>query len=139
MVMRLSHAFIIGLIGISALAGCSNANQGTTQTPPTANNSSSGGIANQEGYKTLLGVVSNTEAAVEAGDFTKAKAEFNNFEKNWKQVEDGVKVKSPDSYKAIEDSLNQVNGEFRGSQPDKQNVLTALQSLRKTISSVTTL
>lgn len=137
--MRLSHAFIIGLIGISALAGCSNANQGTMRTPPTASNSSSGGIPNQEGYKTLLGVVSNTEAAVEAGDFTKAKAEFNNFEKNWKQVEDGVKVKSPASYKAIEDSLNQVNGEFRGSQPGKQNVLTALQSLRKTISSVTTL
>ena len=124
--MRLSHAFTIGLIGISALAGCSNANQGTTRTSLTASNSSSSGIPNQEGYKTLLGVVSRTEAAVEARDFTKAKAEFNNFEKNWKQVEDGVKVKSPDTYKAIEDSLNQVNEEFRGSQPDKQNVLTAL-------------
>lgn len=137
--MRFSHVLVIGSISILALVGCSNANQGTTQTSPTANNSSSSGTATQEGYKSLLGVVSNTKAAVEAGDFTKAKAEFNNFEKNWKQVEDGVKVKSPDSYKNIEDSLNQVNREFRGSQLNKQNVLAALQSLGATISSVATL
>lgn len=137
--MRFSHVLIIGSIGVLALVGCSNANQGTTQTSPTANISSSGGTAAQEGYKSLLGIVSNTKAAVEAGDFTKAKAEFNNFEKNWKQVEDGVKVKSPDSYKNIEDSLNRVNREFRGSQLNKQNVLAALQSLGETIRSVTTL
>jgi septal ring factor EnvC (AmiA/AmiB activator) len=84
----------------------------------------------------VLCVVSNTKAAVEAGNFSKANTEFSQFEDNWKQVEDGIKAKSSDRYKAIEDSLDRVTGELKGSQPNKQQVLSDLQSMENNINSV---
>lgn len=138
--IRLKHLLVIGVISLLGLAGCNTTQQSTTQTSPTASPAFSVGAAGvtapKEGFNSLLGVVSSTRAAVEAGNFAKAKAEFAKFEDNWKQVEDGVKAKSPASYKAIEDSLDQVRGDLKGSGPNKQKVLAALQALDKNITGV---
>lgn len=137
--VRLNYVLIIGAIALLTLVGCSSPNQSTTQTPagsPAPNTGAAGVTTPQLGYQSLLGVVANTRAAVEAGNYAQAKAEFNKFEGNWKQVEDGVKAKSADSYKVIEDSLDRVTGQLRGAQPNKQQVLTDLQSLEKNINGV---
>jgi hypothetical protein len=55
------------------------------------------------------------------------------FEASWKIVEDGVKAKSSDTYKAIEGSLDTVKGEFKNKLPDKTKVLAALQSLSQSL------
>lgn len=135
---RPSFVLIIGAISLLSLVGCNSDKVADTQTSPEASQGSSvGATGSQSGFNSLLGVVSNTKAAVEAGNFAKAKDEFNKFEGNWNKVEDGVKAKSPTSYKAIEDNADQVNGELKASTPNKAKVLTALQSLQKNINSVT--
>lgn len=101
----------------------------------TASNSATGQTASK-GFDGLLEVVSNTKADVQAGDFTKAQNDFNNFETYWSQVEDGVKTKSSESYDAVESSMDKISGELSSNQPNKDKALTELQNLEKTINSV---
>lgn len=133
--MKQHQVLIVAAISVLVLAGCTNAQQSTTQTSPVASPAATG-QASKAGVDSLLSVVSNTKTAVEAGDFAKAKTNFDKFEDNWEQVEDGIKAKSADSYKAIEDSLDRVTGQLKGSQPNKEIVLKELQSLENNINSV---
>ncbi|PSM49610.1 DUF4363 domain-containing protein [Chroococcidiopsis sp. CCALA 051] len=133
--MKRHQVLIVAAISVLVLAGCTNAQQPTIQTSPAASPVATG-QTDRAGVDRLLSVVSNTKVAVEAGNFSKANTEFSQFEDNWKQVEDGIKAKSSDRYKAIEDSLDRVTGELKGSQPNKQNVLADLQSMENNINSV---
>lgn len=132
--IRFSHVLMVGAISILALTGCNNAE--TIQSSPEAISAAPVATTSTAGYPELLAVVTGTKTSVEAGDYAKAKTEFAKFEDNWKPVEDGIKVKSGDSYKAIEDGLDTINAEFKGSTPNKDKVLTALQSMETTINSV---
>jgi len=129
------QVLIVAAIGVLVLAGCTNTPQSTTQNSPAASPVATG-QTDRAGVDRLLSVVSNTKAAAEAGNFSKANMEFSQFEDNWKQVEDGIKAKSSDRYRAIEDSLDRVTGELKGSQPNKQQVLADLQSMENNINSV---
>lgn len=142
---RLHQVLIIAAISVLALAGCNSAEQSTTQTSPAASSASpveaaqqtaSSAAAAKGGFDGLLSVVSTTNAAVEAGNFANAKQEFEKFEDVWKNVEDGVKAKSPDGYKAIEGSMDEVMGALKGSGQNKEKALAALQSLEKNITGV---
>ena len=116
--IRPNYVLIVGAIALLILVGCSSPTQTTTQTStgsPASNTDAAGVTSPQAGYQGLLGFVSNTRAAVKAGNYAQAKAEFSKFEDNWKQVEDGIKVKSGDSYKTIEDSLDRVTGQLKRS------------------------
>lgn len=83
----------------------------------------------KEGFEGMVSVVANTKAAVDKGDFAAAKTEFAAFEGHWSKVEDGVKTKSADTYKAIEDSMDNVSIALKSG--DKAKALTALQTLGK--------
>lgn len=123
----------IGVAGLLTLAGCNS----TKQPPTTAGSAPTAMPASAKaGYGGLQTVVANTKAAVEAGDYPKAQAEFNRFEEAWKPVEDGIKAKSPDSYDKIEASMDEITGGIKTAQPDRKQVLTALQSLDQTIASI---
>lgn len=135
--IRPSHVLIVGAISILALTGCNNAE--TTQSSPRENSTSSVATTPSAGYSGLLGVVSSTKTAVEAGDYPRAKTAFAKFEDNWKPIEDGIKAKSSDSYKAIEDSLDRVNGELNGSEPNKGKVIAELQSMETSINNASKL
>ena len=132
--IRFSHVLMVGAISILALTGCNNTQ--TTQSSPEASSAAPVATTSTAGYPGLLAVVTGTKTSVEAGDYATAKTEFAKFEDNCKPVEDGFKEKSGDSYKAIEDSLDTINAEFKGSTPNKSKVLTALQSMETTINSV---
>lgn len=133
---RVYQVLILSIVTLT-LVGCSSTQQPTKQVSLSANETAgtTQSTAAQAGYQNLLSVVGNTRAAVSAGDFAKAQTEFSKFENNWKQVEDGVKAKSSDNYKGIEDSLERITGELRGSQPNKETVLADLQSMERTINS----
>lgn len=137
---RLYIVLIVGILSASTLAGCSKTEQSATEKQPTATSTESSASNTPEnpgkGVSGLLSVVSNTKTAVEAGDFAKAKQEFDKFEDVWKTIEDGIKTKSPASYKAIEDSLDKVTGELKGTAPNKEKVMTELKSLDKSIQGV---
>ncbi len=137
---RLPIILIVGILSTFTLAGCSQTQPPTTEQQPTTTATESSASNTPEtpgkGVSGLLSVVSNTKTAAEAGDFAKAKQEFEKFEDVWKTIEDGIKTKSPDSYKAIEDSLDKVTAQLKGTAPNKEKVLTELKSLDKSIQGV---
>ncbi|MEH2048368.1 DUF4363 domain-containing protein [Nostoc sp.] len=147
---RFNPVLIVSLISLMALVGCSKGDEPTAQTPPAGSSVSETSpsstpttkadtavspTANTD-FKGLEGVVTNTKAAVEAGNFAKAKGEFDKFEDFWSKVEDGVKVKSPNAYKEIEDKSDELKAGLKASAPNKQKLLTALASLNKNVTSV---
>lgn len=87
-------------------------------------------------YAGLAKVVTDTTMAVTAGDFAKAKTEFDKFEGEWQKVEDAIKTKSPASYEAIENNVDKVNTALKETQPAKDQVLASLQTLTQTIGSL---
>ncbi|MBN3879320.1 MULTISPECIES: DUF4363 domain-containing protein [unclassified Nostoc] len=133
---------ISSVVGISllALVGCNSPEQATTQTTPAvtpnASATSTPATTSTTGNSSLLTIVSKTKAAVTSGNFVQAKKEFDKFEDSWKEVEDGIKVKSRNNYETIETNMDQVTEELKASKPQKDKLLTALQSLEKTITTV---
>lgn len=132
--MKNFRSSIVGAVIVSmSVVGCSTAQQSSapaspaTQTPTSATNSGTGFVA-------LSNVVSKAKAAVNAGDFSQATQDFNQFEDAWKPVEDGVKTKSPSGYSAIEDTAIQVRSALKSS--DKVKALAGLQTLETTIATV---
>ena len=84
----------------------------------------------------IMTVVTNTQTAVEAADFAKAKEEFAKFKDSWSKVEDGIKVASSEGYTAIETNADNVNTALGEAQPDKTKVMDALTALSTSITSV---
>ncbi|MEH2231574.1 MAG: DUF4363 domain-containing protein [Nostoc sp.] len=127
-------------ISLIALLGCNNPEQPTTQTTPAVTPNASAASApattSTTGNSSLLTIVSKTKAAVTSGNFVQAKKEFDKFEDAWKEVEDGIKVKSRNNYETIETNMDRVTGELKASKPQKEKLLTTLQSLEKTITAV---
>jgi hypothetical protein len=139
---RFNQILVLSAVTLLALAGCDSAKEASTpQTsspaiPATAVSTSEKVAVSQGNYPELSTVVTNTKAAVQTGNFTKAKAEFDKFESAWKKVEDGIKSKYPKSYDAVEEGTDKVMAELKKSQPSKDKVLAELQSLEKTINSI---
>ncbi|KOP22632.1 hypothetical protein AMR41_29615 [Hapalosiphon sp. MRB220] len=141
---RFNQVLLITAISMLTLVGCKNGEQSATQTSPSATATPASATSKKtatttvkdENFKGLLAVVSNTETAVKAGDFTKAKQEFGKFEDYWSKVEDGVKKKSSKTYNKIEDEADKIQGDLKASTPNKDKVLAALQSLNTDINSV---
>lgn len=143
---RFNQILVISAVTLLTLAGCDSAKEAATPPSPTpaipataattAPSTSEKVATSESKYAELLGVVSNTKAAVQTGNFAEAKAEFDKFENAWKKVEDGIKPKSPKSYEAVEDTTEKVMAELNNSQPSKDKVLAELQSLETTINSI---
>ncbi|BBD65848.1 hypothetical protein NIES4072_04730 [Nostoc commune NIES-4072] len=136
---RLIYIIPVTAIALLTLVGCNSDQKSTTQTPAATENTSGTAVskttvATQEGFKTLVSVVSNTKTAVQGGNFDKAQQEFNKFENSWSKVEDGVKTKSSKTYNVIEDTATQVKGALKAK--DKAKALKGLQTLNTSIASV---
>ncbi|MBN3927202.1 DUF4363 domain-containing protein [Nostoc sp. NMS4] len=160
---RFNPVLIVAAISLMTLVGCNKGDEPTAQTTPagssiadttatpsatttpdaaatptpsaTTSPSAAASPTTTTEFQGLQGVVTNTKAAVEAGDFTKAKGEFDKFEDFWSKVEDGVKVKSPNAYKEIEDKSDEIKAGLKASAPNKQKLLTALEVLNKNVTS----
>ncbi|OYD87639.1 DUF4363 domain-containing protein [Nostoc sp. 'Peltigera membranacea cyanobiont' 213] len=136
---RLIYIIPVAAIGLLTLVGCNSDQKSTTQSPATtettaATTVSKTPVATQGGFDTLVGVVSNTKTAVQAGKFDTAQQEFNKFENAWSKVEDGVKTKSSKTYNVIEDTATQVKGSLKAK--DKAKSLKGLQTLNTNIATV---
>jgi hypothetical protein len=103
----------------------------TTPTAPTTGSTATTSGDTKAQFTGMQTVITNTTAAVNTGDFAKARETFEGFETYWEKVEDGVKAKSAEAYKAIEDDMDTVSIGLKATNPDKARVLTALQSLSK--------
>lgn len=130
--MRLKSILLLCAIGSFALTACSqpstpSASNQTTESSPVVETPVSPSVPAQTGYPELLSVVSKTQAAVEADNFSKAQQEFDQFEEVWGQVEDGIKDKSAESYDLIEQDMDQVSTALRASESNQ--AIAALQAM----------
>jgi len=85
------------------------------------------------GFASLQEVTSSVQKSVAAGKFDEAKKEFEKFEPAWGQVEDGVKAKSADSYKQIEEAADKVSDSLKAAKPDKAKTTAAVDALSKSL------
>lgn len=138
-----NQILVVSAVTLLALTGCDSGQQASTpKTSPaespaaTAAASTSDKAASPASYAELLAVVTNTKAAVQTGNFAKAKTEFDKFETSWKKVEDGIKKIAPKSYDAVEETTEKVMAELKNPKPSKDKVLAQLESLEKTVSSI---
>jgi high-affinity Fe2+/Pb2+ permease len=129
----------IALVGTLAVTGCDTATKSTTNVETTVKSTTelastvkdkaTGAVS---GFTGLTSAIAATKAAVETGDFAKAKTEVAKFEGYWSKVEDSVKAKSPAAYDAIETSMNNVEKAVNSS--NKTKALEALSSFGSTVS-----
>lgn len=75
----------------------------------------------------LKSVVTDTKAAIAAGDFAKASASIGKFDAAWKTVGEGIKVKSPKVHAAIEGALPKLTAAIKSK--DKTSATAALTGL----------
>ena len=159
--IALSAIGTVGMVSLLALTGCSGSGDKATTSEaspsamsspdamaaspsaaaspdamassPGASPAMSGSAMSDSKTAGMKQVVASTTAAVEAGDFAKAKTEFGQLEGHWSKIEDGVKEKSSETYNKIEDTTSAVNSALKEAQPSKDKTLAALKSLDEAI------
>ena len=85
----------------------------------------------------LQALSTHLEGAIDAlnkGDFRTAKREYQGFDQGWDKIEDGVKAKSRDSYRGIEQAMDDVKAALlEPENPDRVRALGLLRKLDETI------
>src|SRR5579875_1124298 len=85
------------------------------------------------GLQTLVGHVDAASAALARGDIADARAAYTQFDNGWFDIEDGVRERSRDSYRAIERAMDDVQFGLRPDQPDVAAVQGSLGVLRQQV------
>lgn len=137
------HRFCLAsTLALLALTACSNSQPSATENSPPSSPAAASPENTTAATKTnakdtvtqMKGYLAESIKAVQANDLAKAKAEYKECDENWDKVEDGVKEQSKDSYKAIEEAMDQVkNTLVKPTTPDKDKAIAALESLSKTL------
>jgi hypothetical protein len=141
--IRFNQMLVVSAIGILALTGCAATEQATNSAADSVVANTQGKVdaaknditTAMSGYIGLNDVVTNTKAAVEAGDFAKAGTELGKFEGFWATVGDAVKAKSAATYDAVEASVSNAEAAIKAS--DKAKALTALNALGNAVTAAT--
>lgn len=122
--MRRLLAAMTGLALVSALmTACGNGGSATA-TP----------VSPAEQLKALSGRVTAATDALKANDIKKAQTEYKEFDEGWDRIEDGIRAKSADSYRKIEDAMSEVKGALlTPANPDGAKAQAALNKLAETI------
>jgi soluble cytochrome b562 len=137
-IMRIWQLLCSSLLVLN-MAGCANKTasvENLTTTPADSSASTvTSSTATAPGFTALQGTIGSTKKAIAAGKLDAAKTEFAKFEDSWKTVEDGVKAKSGETYRAIEDGVKSVESGIDSKQ-DKAALLASLQKLSQSIEKV---
>jgi soluble cytochrome b562 len=128
--------FLCGVLLVMNMTSCAKkpaAIETTNSTPANSTTSTTKDTpAKSSGFIALQGVIGATKQAIESGKLDVAKTELAKFEASWKTVEDGVKSKSPENYRAIEDGVQSVEKGI-GSKQAKAALLASLQKLSQSV------
>lgn len=131
---------VIGALLLLSLVSCNTPQSSETASAPSESSAaqSSPAARTADAKATLVEmqqVLTQTGEAVKASDFDKARATYKDFdEKYWEPIEDGVKEKSADTYKQVEEGMTAVSNNLKASQPNPTKTIAAIESLNKTLS-----
>ncbi len=133
----------VSLLSLSACSGSNASNVAPSNAVPEATTAPAAvstpeamaPVADQQQvWANMTQDLAAAEAAIKVKDFARAKAKFESFDEGWDRVEDGVKEKSKDAYKQIEEGIDGVKNTLtRPAQPNAEKAAAALQTLAKTV------
>jgi hypothetical protein len=139
--VRFNTSLVLILLGSLMFTACSTpqVSDSNSQSNPVASETTNAATASdpKSDLNSLQKVVLDTTNAVDAKNFDQAKEEFEHFEEYWSKIEDGVKDKSADTYKQVEDAADTVSVGLKVSSPDQAKLLDALRSLSTTLEQYT--
>ena|SRR5437763_7733548 len=118
------------LLGITALAPAL-ASATTVAAGPAATSAQDASAALAAGLRGLNDFAAASEAALAAGDPIAARESYALFDSGWEAIEDGVRERSRDDYRSIEDAMREVDRALRSDPVDSvlaTQWLTELQS-----------
>jgi predicted lipoprotein len=82
------------------------------------------------GLQTLNSYAALAQTALGQNDLTAARAAYAQFDQGWDAIEDGVRERSRDDYRNIEDAMSDVDRALRGSNPDPAQINALLAELQ---------
>jgi hypothetical protein len=86
----------------------------------------------QKVIATMEKVLGQTEKFVKANQFDKANETYKDFDpKYWEKIEDGVKEKSKETYKQVEDGMPDIANNLKAPKPNAAKTIASIQSLKK--------
>jgi high-affinity iron transporter len=88
--------------------------------------------ASQDDLTRINSHVEKALAAAQAGNVSLAQTEFKAFDDAWFDIEDGIRAKSKDFYRNIEDRMHVVDDVFAKTPVDSKALQQALDALNKT-------
>lgn len=95
-------------------------------------------LALKDGVAGMTSGVEETITAVQAGDLTKAKEEFDKLQEPWSKIEKEVKSKSGESYQNIEDGMTRIKSALGETEPNKDQLLTDLKEMLTSLGGIVT-
>jgi hypothetical protein len=82
------------------------------------------------GLSRLNAYAAAAQAALTQGDVATARAAYSQFDNGWFDIEDGVRARSRDAYRSIEDAMADVDRALRVSTVDTAQVIALLAELQ---------
>ncbi|MCM1983397.1 hypothetical protein [Lyngbya confervoides] len=79
---------------------------------------------------------SNTLAAVQEGDFDRARTEVEKLQKSWSGISDQVKEKSGETYTQIETNLETLKTEINSESPNQDQLVATAKDLIASITGI---
>jgi len=120
------------------LGACSSPSETSSQSPdsatPAVSPSNPEAKTNdpQKVIATMEKVLGQTEKFVKANQFDKANETYKDFDpKYWEKIEDGVKEKSKETYKQVEDGMPDIANNLKAPKPNTAKTIASIQSLKK--------
>lgn len=104
---------------------------GAAAAPPAAASTQDAAAALATGLRALNDFAAASQVALTTGDATAAREAYALFDSRWFEIEDGVRERSRDDYRSIEDAMREVDRALRGDPVDTAQVtqwLTELQN-----------
>lgn len=74
-------------------------------------------------------IVQRALTAARVGDFTTAKQEYTRYENTWFNIEDGIRAKSHEAYRAIEKDMTDVSRALAANPVNREQMVNALVAL----------
>jgi uncharacterized phage infection (PIP) family protein YhgE len=87
----------------------------------------------KDGVMGMKDGIAAAQTAIKAGDFQAAQTEVTKLKESWGKISETVEKQSGVSYKTINDGLANVETSLKDAKPDKDKVVSQLQSLTTTV------
>ncbi len=90
-------------------------------------------VALAQGLRALNDYAALAQTALASGDVDAARAAYGQFDAGWEAIEDGVRARSRDSYRSIEDAMSDVDRALRASPVDNGQATALLGELQNRV------